>query len=655
MCGIAGIWNVATPQPLARVHAMLEAMKHRGPDGQGTLEFQGGAAGMVRLALVDLSSRGQQPLWSEDRRVAILFNGEAYDFRTQRKRLEGLGHRFHTTTDTEVVLKLYLEHGLDFHKHVRGMYGLAIFDWRHSRPGGAPQLLLARGPLGIKHLYVSHPDGDRNRVVFASEIRGMLASRLVAPEVNLEALAGCLSTGCVLQPDSAIAGVRMLEPATFELYRPGEPVLHQQLWRMPAYDPKRETLAESAQRLRARLEESVALHAMADAPVGAFLSGGIDSTGIVSLMRPHVRELRTYTLRFPDVPGGDESAEAAGTALRFDCRHTEVEVTADSVAAILPRFATDLDQPSADGLNTWLISQAAARDVKGVLSGVGGDEWFSGYPVARRMARLATTMSGRLQQTSGEMAHRLVDWVPPGKLQQRMLNLSARRSPLALWLQSRTAFPARTARAMLGLSGRADSVEMRLKSWLSEDSGDWQGETPVGLACLLDTRVFMVHQLLRDADAASMAHSLELRVPLVDLSLVEFARTCSDDYRLSPDGGADDRYLGSGAKRVLIEALRDLLPPTIAERRKKGFTLPIQHWMQNGLQDLIEDTCGEASVRRRGLLDPDLVANARRAMRAGASGAAYPCLWTVMILELWCRGVLDAASHRTVDSGAVGV
>src|SRR5690349_5907426 len=160
MCGIVGIWNVAVARPAENVAGMLDTMAHRGPDGRGTLEYDGGAAGMVRLALVDLSDRGQQPIWSSDRRVAILFNGEIYNFRTERERLEQAGYTFRTTTDTEVILNLYLEHGLAFYERLRGMYALAIFDWRQSSPGGAPIVTLARSPLGIKHLYVAHPEGD---------------------------------------------------------------------------------------------------------------------------------------------------------------------------------------------------------------------------------------------------------------------------------------------------------------------------------------------------------------------------------------------------------------------------------------------------------------------------------------------------------------
>jgi asparagine synthase (glutamine-hydrolysing) len=639
---------------MAAVDTMLDAMRHRGPDGRGTLEYAGGAAGMVRLALVDLSERGQQPMWSPDRRVAILFNGEIYNFRAERERLEHAGHRFRSTTDTEVILQLYLERGLDFHERLRGMYALALFDWRESSPGGPPVMILARGPLGIKHLYVSQIAGNGGGVVFSSEIRALLASRLVRPEVSREALATYLAHGFVLQPETMVSGVRTMAPGTLEIYAPGRPMACRHFWHFPPYAPRRETLDEAAGRLREALDESVAIHAMADAPIGAFLSGGIDSTGIVALMRKHVGELRTYTIKFPDLAGHDECREAEAAARAYECRHTVVEVTSSEVRDVLPRFAGDLDQPSADGLNTWLVSRAAAHDVKGVLSGLGGDEWFCGYPVTRRMARYTTTAAGRANALAGRLAFYAARWMPPGRLRHPAENLSTRRSPLATWLHGHTVFRDELARRAVGLTATPGWQEEQFALALTHDVGDWSQETMVGLSFLLDARIYMIHQLLRDSDATSMAHSLELRVPFVDRAMVDFSRSCLDEYKLRPGGGANGRYEQSGSKRVLIHALRDILPPDIAKRQKKGFALPFDHWMKGALAPLVLDTCGDQSVARRGLVDPDFVAAARR--DAETSGGLYPGLWTLMIFELWCRAVLDPyrqPAHEALTS-AVG-
>ncbi len=655
MCGIVGLWNVGVERPHQTVCAMLEAMKHRGPDGSGTLEYAGGAAGMVRLALVDLSERGQQPLWSADGRVAILFNGEIYNFRSERQKLENAGYRFRTTTDTEVILNLYLEHGLEFHKYLRGMFAIALFDWRHTAPGSLPTLLLARSPLGIKPLYVAHPHHDPEQVVFSSEIRALLASGLVAPQVDREGLATYLSHGFLLQPRTLISGVRMIEPGTIEIYTPGKSPAKKRFWTFPPYEPRRESLDEAAERLRTVLEESVAIHAMADAPIGAFLSGGIDSTGIVGLMRKHVSDLRTYTIKFPGLDDQDEVAEAVSAAQRYDCQHTVVEVTGREVAELLPRFAGQMDQPSADGLNTWLVSRAAARDVKGVLSGVGGDEWFAGYPVTRRMARYATTAGGRAQSLAGQVANLLAGWVPQGRLRDRAENLATRRSAMATWLQGHTVFHSSLARQMAGLPSDRGWQDAHFQALLDHEESTWRAETPLGLSCLLDTRVYMTDQLLRDCDATSMAHSLELRVPLVDVEVAAFSRTCADDYKLRPDGGAASQYHDSGAKRVLIHALRDVLPPSISQRRKRGFSMPYNHWMRHDLAELVADTCSARTIGQRGLIDPDAVARVHRKAQAHVPGAHYPSLWTLMIFELWCRAVLDTAHPGVSEAHVIRV
>jgi asparagine synthase (glutamine-hydrolysing) len=658
MCGIAGVWNLRDGHDAeGAVGAMLDAMRHRGPDGRGMLAFDGGAAGMVRLALVDLSDRGQQPLWSADRRVAIIFNGEIYNFRAERKRLEHGGVQFRTTTDTEVILNLYLERGLESVERLRGMFALAIFDWRECSPGAAPVMVLARGPLGIKPLYVAAPTDNSNAVMFASEVRGLLASGLVARRVDPRALADYLANGFVVQPRTIISGVRILDCGTLERYVPGRPVERRQFWRIPRYEPRQETLEQAAERLRGVLEESVELHAFADAPVGAFLSGGVDSTGIVGLMRKHVPDLRTYTLKFPDVPQADESEFAIATAKAFSCRNTVVEVRGKEMTDLLPEHVRAMDQPSTDGLNTWLISRAAARDVKAVLSGLGGDEWFAGYPVARRMAYYATHPLGRVKAMAGKAASLLDHWLPEGSIRQRAHNLAARRSPLSAWLHSHSVFRRDQSRRMAGLSIEAAGDVGQLESYLAAISDDVRHESPVGLACLLDAGVYMGNQLLRDSDAMSMAHSLELRTPLVDVEIVRFSRTCRDEYKLRTDGGGDGRYEQSGAKRVLIQSIRDLLPDDIDRRPKRGFALPLMQWLNGDLRSTLMETCAPETIAGRGLIDPDVVAPLTKS-RESIARNLYPRLWSLMVFELWCRAILDGpaatAAHQS-DAQARGI
>ena len=379
-----------------------------------------------------------------------------------------------------------------------------------------------------------------------------------------------------------------------------------------------------------------------------FLSGGVDSTGIVGLMRKHVADLRTYTLAYPDVPQRDESEYAIETAARFDCRNTVVEVRGSEMPEVLSEFARAMDQPSSDGLNTWLISRAAAHDVKAVLSGVGGDEWFSGYPVTRRMAYYAVHPLGRAKAMAGNVAAMLTDLLPEGKIRQRAYNLATRRSSVSTWMHAHSVFRHDQALRMIGRrSGNSGQVE-QFNEQLSKLRSDFFRETPIGLACLLDFGFYMGSQLLRDADAMSMWHSLELRTPFVDLEVVKFSRTCQDDFKLRYDGGLGGRYSHSGAKRVLIHALRDVLPADIAQRPKRGFALPIVHWMRNELRPLLMETCNLDTIARRGLVDPATVAPLVHGSEA-ISANLYPRLWTLMMLELWCRATLDVPAAAPVS------
>lgn len=585
-------------------------------------------------------------MWSPDRKVAILYNGEVYNFREERLRLATRGHRFISETDTEVVLALYLEQGLDFVESLRGMYAIAIFDWRKSAADQPPSLLLVRGPLGIKPLYIGHPDNDPTAVIFSSEIRAILASRLVAPNVDRQALSQYLSSGFVWQPRTIIKEITMMEPGTIKIYGASKECQTRQFWRVPDYQPRRESLDEAAGRLRSVLNESIRLHSFADVPVGAFLSGGVDSTAIVALMREHVSRLRTYTLRFPEFPEADESIDVADAAQTLQVENTIVDVVGSDVARVLPKFATDLDQPSNDGINTWLVSQAAARDVKGVLSGLGGDEWFAGYPVTRRMNRYSAMSLRWIQVVAAYMAKGLADVMPAGNLRCRMNNLAARRTSLTTWSQSHTVFPWSEVRHYLGLTGSMPTETAHYENVLASLNRNWRHESAVGLSLLLDTRVYMINQLLRDSDATSMAHSLELRVPLVDLKVTDFSRTCLDQHKLLPDGGRGDNYVASGSKRVLIHALRDLLPVAIATRPKRGFAVPTHRWMKSSLAKLVEETCRPEAVAERGLIDPRLVAPSWNAFHASNNPHAHRELWAVMIFELWCRSVLDQPTTK---------
>lgn len=646
MCGIAGVIGGSTDYS-PHLADMMRAMAHRGPDGQGILTFDGGAVGVVRLAFVDLSDRGQQPIWSPDKRVAIIFNGEMYNHVAEREGLVARRYPFRSSSDTEVVLALYLEHGPEFVHHLRGMYAVAILDWREGIPGGQPKLILARDPFGIKPLYFSRPEGPRGPLVFASELRTLLASGLVKPEIDREALIDYLAIGFVLQPRTILAGVRMLERGSLLEFSPDGEVTQKTFWSMPSFNPMQETLDQAAERLRSVLEESVALHAMADVPVGAFLSGGVDSTGMVGLMIRKNPRLQTYTLRFPDLPGAGEADKATAFATSLGCIHTVADVTSTEVRDLVPCFAAEIDQPSVDGLNTWLISRAAARDVKGVISGLGGDEWFAGYASAR-VVRDFSLGSRKAYVLPAKVARAIRGLVPNTQLARRLDGLATKAHSVTTWIDCHRVFGYLIGRQLTG-STQENGDQDGLKRVLQLMDPTWTKASPVGLSSLLDVNVYMGCQLLRDSDATSMASSLELRVPLVDVKVAEFAQSCAEEFKLGDVKLNGDEYSKSGSKRVLIHALRDILPPDIGDRPKRGFGLPFEHWAKNGLDSLLRETCSRETVTARGLLDPKLVSSLTTSNRYWSS---WPHAWSLMILELWCRSVIDdpkSAIRRSVE------
>src|SRR6266853_4680721 len=637
MCGIAGVVG-GVGDCSAIVAKMLRAQAHRGPDGLGMVTFEGGAGGAVRLALVDLSDRGQQPIWSPDKRIAILFNGEMYNHVEQHSRLAARGYPFHSSTDTEVVLALYLEHGMDFVDYVRGMFALAILDWREGFPGGRPTILLARDPFGIKPLYISRPNNSRSALVFASEIRSLLASELVPKQIDKTALTDYLALGFVVQPRTIIAGVEMLERGSILRISPTGSIEGSRFWKIPAFQAVRETFEQSAERLRAVLEESIALHAVADAPVGAFLSGGVDSAGVVGLMVRKNPKVRTYTLRLTDFPQSDESAQAHAFARSLGCESTLVEVGGREIVDLVPRFAAEIDQPSVDGLNTWLVSRAAAKNVKGVLSGLGGGGWFAGYAATRNLARYASG-SGRIYPLVGKLAAALRHWTPRSWLGRGLEGLASKSQPITAWLDCRQVFGYELAAELVRDGAKNQNGHEDVESILSSINPDWSRESPIGLSCMLDVDVYMRCQLLRDSDATSMASSLELRVPFVDMRVAEFSRSCADSFKLYNGGGNGNEYGNSGAKRVLIQALRDVLPADIAYRPKRGFSIPYKYWLQNHLAELAGDICSRKTIADRGLLDPDL-ATTLAYDKLARQWSAWPLPWSLMVLELWCRAVL---------------
>jgi asparagine synthase (glutamine-hydrolysing) len=565
MCGINGIVSLGDSGPVdrAELRATREAMAARGPDGAGAWVAADGRIGLAsrRLAILDLSPAGDQPMASDDGEIQIVMNGEIYNFRALRQELEREGVRFRSASDTEVVLALYRRRGAAMLPHLRGMFGLAIWD------GAARRLLLARDPLGVKPLYYA---ADGGYLRFASQVRALLAGGAVSPAVDPVGLAGFLLWGAVPEPWTIRRAVRAL-PAGCSLLvedgRVGEPRPFAELGEAPPLGPTRSP--------EAAIEESIAAHLVSDVPVAIFLSAGLDSGLVAALARRHLPEPPTsFTLAFDRLAGtpADEAPVAALVARQLGLRHVERRLGREDFAHLWQGALAAMDQPSIDGFNTFAVSRAAHEaGGKVVLSGLGGDELFGSYPsfvdVPRgvRAARWGRRLPGLSRAWPG-LAARLA----PGRPKLAGLLAHGATLPGSYFLRRGLFLPEElpgllgeepAAAALAGYDPIADAARAL--------SPNGHGKLDPWVAVhRMESAQYMRNQLLRDADWASMAWSVELRVPLVDAWL---------ERQLAAHGFAPARELG---KAALVRRLAPELPEALFTRPKSGFYIPVAEWLQ---------------------------------------------------------------------------
>jgi asparagine synthase (glutamine-hydrolysing) len=558
MCGIAGAFGTSPPRVAA---AMGDALAHRGPDDSGLFEDAGVAFAFRRLSIIDLTPCGHQPMPYANGRYWIVFNGEIYNFAELRRDLETQGHRFVSHSDTEVILAGYAQWGEEVVQRLRGMFAFAIYDRDDA------SLFLARDRFGIKPLYFTTRGST---FLFASELKAMLAAG-VSPRLDLEAFWFYVSLGSVPQPHSALAGVEMLPAGNVMRVRRDLEYSTRRYWDLADAPPVDVKPADAPRRLRALLEEATRLHMVADVPVGAFLSGGIDSTAVVGLMtRASGQRIRTFSVGFADGDGSvaDERAWARLAAQRFGSVHSDVVVTGEEVAAQFDHLVRAVDQPSLDGTNTYLVSQAASRELKVALSGLGGDELFAGYPHFRRLHR-----AGRLSRWSN-----ILRYVPARFLHDREL---IAMSPAERYATLRVLADDEAKRAIV----HPDLDRgIPLAALYTLDGA--RGRDAVAQTTYVETRRYLADTLLRDADAMAMAWSLEVRPVLLDHKLAEFAFGLPASLKL-----------GKINKPVLVDAVRDLLPPELLSRKKTGFELPLQSWLIGPLRERALDAFASEAAR----------------------------------------------------------
>ncbi len=647
MCGICGAaFANRTSEAEKQVRAMTAALEHRGPDEAGILANEprapGLALGMRRLSIIDVAG-GHQPAWNEAKDIAVIFNGEIYNYRELRGRLTSLGHQFATHSDTEILVHAWEEWGEDCLPELRGMFAFALLDLR-KRYATSPLLFLARDPLGIKPLYyMQTADG----FVFASEVRALLAREDAAKQISQDALTSYLLFGSVSEPVTLLEGVFSLPPGhRMLLYVPERRRAPRarpwwDLQRTPAArDPRKpRDWSGAVARVRPLLEDAVRSHLVADVPVGLFLSSGIDSGAIAGIAAKLQPNIQSFTLAFPGTPY-DEGPLAREVAKACGTKHHEVSLDGEAMLARLDEALGGLDQPTMDGINTYFASWAARQvGLKVALSGLGGDELFAGYrtfenvpkveqliraswfaprPVRRALAPiLRGLVSGR---ATSDGTRKVIDaWLSPDALPHPYFFTRA--------LFPVSELPRLTEPRFRPSTVNADGVtlEPTWLGWLERTADIARKMEPIAAISWLEMRSYMAQTLLRDIDSVSMAQSLEVRVPLLDTPLVEFVSSLPDVARRRP----------GMQKALLVEALSGILPPQILSRPKRTFTLPWEQWLRGPLRGRIEGSLAHPAPALAAHLHRKGVIAVWNEFLGGKTSWSRP--WSLYVLNEWCR------------------
>lgn len=590
MCGIAGVICAEGAKARLALRAMVAAQAHRGPDGAGEHYASFGehtlGLGHRRLAIIDLSSHGAQPMIHPRTGDILVYNGELYNYRQLRRELRQRGVMFRGDSDSEVLLHALVEWGAQALGRLEGMFAFAFYRV------ATRELMLARDPLGIKPLYVARSGAV---IAFASEVRALLASGVIGHDIDRRGMAGLLAYGACQHPYTMFQDISSLPAGSFQLITPRKRDLApMRYWSAPCADQTADT-SPAPQIVRATIEEAVRDHLVSDVPVGVFLSSGLDSTIVAGVAARHATNLRSFTVGFAENPDLSELRLAGDTAHALDLDHSEIRIEGADALAATRGWLSALDLPSIDGLNVYVISQAVrARGITVALSGQGGDELFGGYSSFADVPRLHNIL-------------RKADWLAPRHRRQMAGLLSLGRSAS---FRSKAAAMAENGSDLLGLythrrrlMAPMEMLELGLEPenlGLDQNFQDRREmeamprdpDDPIWSVGQFESRLYLGNMLLRDGDADGMAHSLEIRVPLLDRRLADVAFSLPGKVRL-PNGHAD--------KHLLRRAFPELLRPQLLNQPKHGFTLPIRRWMLGPLRDACE--AGFEHLRASGLVE----------------------------------------------------
>jgi len=641
MCGICGVIGIERSEAAEEItRRMMGAMWHRGPDEDGVLVAPSAALGMRRLSIIDLSG-GRQPVFNEAENVAVVFNGEIYNFRQLRRALEGRGHAFRTHSDTEVIVHAYEEWGEQCVRELRGMFTFTVWDARASGTSGEgarrARIFLARDRLGIKPLYYAVADGA---FLFSSEVRSLLASGRIQPRLAPDSLEAYLTFGSVAEPSTLLEGIFSIPPGhclSLSADAPPQKPEPKPYWTyseavLRRESPQPKDLREAAKKLRPLLEETVSDHLIADVPLGVFLSSGLDSTSLVALGSRLQSDLHTFTVVFPE-QRFSEAKISRETAKRFKTRHQEVLLSPDNLLEQLDDAIRSLDQPTMDGLNTYFVSRAAHQGgLKVALSGLGSDEIFGGYstfvstPRAAFVAGLGRWVPSPLRRMTAAAAFRIASgdagrkaasaWRSPGEF------------PHAYYFTRLLFTPGRVRRLLAPYfeSGdRGAGVDTPWRVRMRETARQAAGLDSFTSVSCFELQSYMVNTLLRDTDVASMANSLEVRVPFLDHRLVEFVGQLPKNVKYTP----------GVPKSLLVEALSDLLPDEVVGQAKRTFTLPWEVWLRGPLGVRLSQDLANIDPALQPYMNPRAVRGVWQNFVVGQTNWSRP--WSLFVLNEWVR------------------
>jgi len=620
MCGICGVVHRQKDHPveIRDIKRMCDVIRHRGPDDEGRFVQHNVGIGMRRLSIIDLST-GAQPIFNEDHSLAIVFNGEIYNHQDLRVELSAKGHRFQTKTDTEAIIHAYEEWGVDCVKKLNGMFGFAVWDDRQQR------LFLARDRIGIKPLYYYL---DQNQLVFGSELKSIIQINSVPREIEPKALDTFLTFEYIPSPYSIFKDVFKLPPGHWMIYQNGEAKI-QPYWQLE-YQKSEMSEQQLLQRFDELLQDAVNIRLMSDVPLGAFLSGGLDSSSIVAMMRRKSgNAVKSFSIGFDD-PTYNELPYARAVASHFDTEHFEEIITPD-VGRLTQKILWMLDEPFGDFsvFPTYLVSEMARKNVTVVLSGDGGDELLAGYDtymaqkVAQHYARLPAFLRKGLVEP-------IVNALPPTTMKKGFINKAKRfvegaRLPGHLQHVRWMIFLQGAEKNMLYSADFAASLNgYNSTGFIEEYFRRSSSSDPLDQQEYVDIKSYLVDDILVKVDRMSMANSLEARVPFLDHRFVEFAASIPSGLRLN----------GKRTKHILKKALQRELPMQIIERGKEGFSIPIKNWIKNELKSMMLDSLSEANVRDKGFFEPRYVNRLVNEHITGSENHSHR-LWALMVFHMW--------------------